>query len=434
MAKGNMLLGYSRGSVGDVTFYRSGGSQRQRARNRQPNNPRTARQMAQRSVFANAVKFFKQLNSGFFRFAYEDKKTNESDYNAFMRHNVENSGYIGAKASKIADFPALGLWQLSAGSLREITAPFPQPTEGAAMYFDLGVTLGNASTVGELTTQLITNDIWRVGDILTFVIYRATGANYLPTVDTDLNPRAYAGYGQFILNTSDTTPLSNIIADIGGISAFIQVVEGEGLSISATSAAWIDAWENNVLGFSVIHSRNTASGLKVSSSTMVYNKTAKVLSAMSDSGEYYNEVLADWQASAEAILQGAGAQSGNTLPFAKVGSYFLSNTGGETMTISSKSTPNVSVVDFDLGGGGATSVNGFVLYFGSDYNPGYDVSQIDHNKVRIEGFNAIYNAEGSEYSQLVTQISYNVTAMTSAPTSPIQVYYDDTLIMIVTIR
>lgn len=31
MAKGNMLLGMSRGSVGDVTFYRSGGSQRARA-------------------------------------------------------------------------------------------------------------------------------------------------------------------------------------------------------------------------------------------------------------------------------------------------------------------------------------------------------------------------------------------------------------------
>lgn len=50
MAKGNMLLGMSRGSVGDVTFYRSGGSQRARARNRKPANPMTVRQQTQREV------------------------------------------------------------------------------------------------------------------------------------------------------------------------------------------------------------------------------------------------------------------------------------------------------------------------------------------------------------------------------------------------
>lgn len=311
MAKGNMLLGYSRGSVGDVTFYRSGGSQRQRARNRQPNNPRTARQMAQRSVFANAVKFFKQVNSGFFRFAYEDKKTNESDYNAFMRHNVQNSGYIGAKASKIADFPALGLWQMSAGSLREITAPFPQPVSTNAMFFDLGVTFSDIlTTVGEFSSKLINDapSIWRAGDIFTFVVYHVNNASVLPTVYTDLGISANANYAQFVLNTSDNTSLESIKVNVGECN-IIPTVGSNGFALGGDDAAITDIWANDLLGFSVIHSRNTATGLKVSSSMMVFNKTEKVLSAMSDSGEYYNEVLADWQASAEAILQGASAQS-----------------------------------------------------------------------------------------------------------------------------
>lgn len=310
MAKGNMLLGYSRGSVGDVTFYRAGGSQRQRARNRQPNNPRTAKQMTQRSKFANAVKFFKQVNAGFFKYAFEDRKTNESDYNAFMRHNVVNSGYIGAQASKIADWPALGLWQLSAGSLPEIVAPFPQPAgAGTNMYFDLGVTIATEfNTVGELSAALINGApaIWREGDIFTFVVYRATNANTLPTVDTSEEHRVIADYAQFILNSNDSTYLYDITANIGACN-IIPTAGEDGFSLGGDDSAINEVWANDFLGFSVIHSRNSASGLLVSPSTMVYNKSELPLIAMSDSGTYYNAVIADWQASADAILQGAAA-------------------------------------------------------------------------------------------------------------------------------
>lgn len=312
MAKGNMLLGYSRGSVGDVTFYRAGGSQRQRARNRQPNNPRTAKQMTQRSKFANAVKFFKQINTGFFRYAFEDRKTNESDYNAFMRHNVVNSGYIGAQASKIADWPALGLWQLSAGSLPEITAPFPQP-EGASssMYFYLGVSItAEYTTVGALSAALINGapEVWRQGDIFTFVVYRATNANTLPTVDTSEDHRVYADYGQFIVNVDDTTALTDIKANIGACNV-VPATDVDGFYLVGDDSAMEEVYVNDLVGYSVIHSRNSASGLLVSSSTMVYNKRELPLLAMDDSGAYYNAVIADWQASADAILQGTAAST-----------------------------------------------------------------------------------------------------------------------------
>ena len=155
MAKGNMLLGMSRGSVGDVTFYRSGGSQRARARNRKPANPMTVRQQTQRSKFANAVKFYKQVTSNFFRFAYEDKKVNESDYNAFMRHNVGNSGYIGAQASKIATWPALGQWEITNGSLPSIDVEFydEEPSNGFIGYLP-GLGTG-ITTIGALSSAVI---------------------------------------------------------------------------------------------------------------------------------------------------------------------------------------------------------------------------------------------------------------------------------------
>lgn len=305
MAKGNMLLGMSRGSVGDVTFYRSGGSQRARARNRKPANPMTVRQQTQRAKFANAVKFHKQVTSNFFRFAYEDKKTNESDYNAFMRHNVGNSGFIGAKASKIASWPALGLWEVTAGSLPEITVT--ADAEGSLFSADLGVT-GNITTVGALSTALIAlGDTWREGDILTVLMYRATAAGSLPTVDTETAHVASSSYIQIVLNSTDSTTLASIIGNLGGAEYKMEVNAEEGFIVSGNDSGWSDVWPNDLVQCAVIHSRNTAGGLLVSTQSMVANKDKVITDALAEDGTYYNAVLADWDAAAEAVLQGAAA-------------------------------------------------------------------------------------------------------------------------------
>lgn len=305
MAKGNMLLGMSRGSVGDVTFYRSGGSQRARARNRKPANPMTVRQQTQRAKFANAVKFHKQVTSNFFRFAYEDKKVNESDYNAFMRHNVGNSGFIGAMASKISSWPALGQWEVTSGSLPEIdvTADAANNLFGAALGID-----GDLTTVGALSTALIAKgDTWREGDILTVLLYRATAASTLPSVDTETEHTASSSYLQIVINSSDTTALDSLVGNLGGISYFMSVDEVEGFQVSSNDAAWKTAMSNDVLQCAVIHSRNTAGGLLVSTQSMVATKPQVITDALTEGGTYYNAVLADWDAAAEAVLQGGGA-------------------------------------------------------------------------------------------------------------------------------
>lgn len=305
MAKGNMLLGMSRGSVGDVTFYRSGGSQRARARNRKPANPMTVRQQTQRAKFANAVKFHKQVTSNFFRFAYEDKKVNESDYNAFMRHNVGNSGFIGAMASKIASWPALGQWEVSSGSLPEITGGV---TASPSFLFNLGVTGSDITTVGQLSTALVAlGDNWREGDIVTVLLYCATSASSLPTVDTETDHTGSSAYFQFIVNSSDTTTLSSLKAVLNGdeISANITA---NGFEIKGTeSDDWATSWASNLYQCAVIHSRNTAGGLLVSTQSMLVNKYQVITDALNEGGTYYNAVLADWDAAAEAVLQGGGA-------------------------------------------------------------------------------------------------------------------------------
>ena len=61
MAKGNMFLGMSRGSVGDVTFYRNRGNQVARARNRKPANPRSEAQVIQRMLLATASRAYSRM-------------------------------------------------------------------------------------------------------------------------------------------------------------------------------------------------------------------------------------------------------------------------------------------------------------------------------------------------------------------------------------
>ena len=65
MARGNLLLGMGRGSVGDVTFYRNNGQQLSRARNRKPRNPKTQGQLYQRAIMATIVKAYQAGQSIF---------------------------------------------------------------------------------------------------------------------------------------------------------------------------------------------------------------------------------------------------------------------------------------------------------------------------------------------------------------------------------
>ena len=302
MAKGNIILGYLRGSIGDITFFRAKGQQLSRARNRAPANPRTVLQMDQRAKMACAVKFYTQVGTNFFKYAFEGKKEKESYFNAFVKNNILLGGYIGKQASRVYDFPALGAWQISSGTLPEITAPFPQDVNGVA--FSVGaVSSTPVTTVSGLTSALIASDSsrWREGDILTCLCYCATNYANLPTIYTDQGNRALTAVWQIRLSTSNKDTLPSLDFPLLGISFGCELYS-YGLQFETSSDS---EYTNNLYCFGLIHSRNSANGLRVSSSTMVAPQSPELLSVVSMSnGNYYNAVIADWQASEEAILQG----------------------------------------------------------------------------------------------------------------------------------
>lgn len=305
MSQGNMLLGYARGSVGDVTFYRSGGSQRARARNRKPNNPRSSGQMTQRAKFASAVKFYKRAVSNFFRFAYQDKKTNESDYNAFMRHNIQGAPLISKTAFDKQGYPALGNWVLTYGELQPLN--YLASENGSVIELPDNFS-SNPSTLGELSQGLINSGFYEQGDIITVVMIDITGSPLPTATPSGVYTTAWTT-AQFRVDYNSIESLNNL--GLGTVTVIAQ--SGVRMLNFASHSA-----------FAVIVSRNTSGGLKVSRSELVYDaQTGLALFNAYTDDNYKAEVLQDWNTSLEAILQGSLSEMSTPAPTPTRGTYMI---------------------------------------------------------------------------------------------------------------
>lgn len=295
MAKGNMMLGYSRGSVGDVTFSRLKGQQIAKARNRNPNNPKTKTQMMQRSLFVSATKFYQQARAKFFKFAFEDKKYHESDFNAFMRHNVKNGTNMTQEAVQAYNYPALGMWALSKGSLE----PFVQKSEGNFFKASTGIVVPSnyqvPTKVGELSKTLIQSNRFQAGDMLTMVEYGFSKVGDAPVpalapLNDDYN--TYFSFKQMIINTESTDLLTK----------YDMSVQVDGTTHVLYITSTYEVYDERNVACCLIHSRQTANGLLVSDSVLLGSGLYdNAITACADDA-YIQQVLNAWGATEEAIL------------------------------------------------------------------------------------------------------------------------------------
>lgn len=132
MSKGNMLLGYARGKVGDLVFSRLNGRQITRARNRSPKNPRTAAQMAQRAIMSTLGKAY-SAGKEVFDHSFEGLKVGTENQSEFMKLNtnlfrnilvdelndppVNNNGI--SLVGPNSDYPVPGRYIISRGSYEQ---------------------------------------------------------------------------------------------------------------------------------------------------------------------------------------------------------------------------------------------------------------------------------------------------------------------------
>lgn len=303
MAKGNMFIGNGRGKVGNLVVSTRAGEQITRAY--QPNvaNPKSYAQMLQRARFANAVKFYKKAVQNFFKFAFEDKRKTESDYNAFMRHNVMNSALLTKVNVDNAYFPALGRWVMSSGSLPN---PFNlEADESAGFSFDNDGFDGNA-TIGQISSSLIGQG-FNVADIITFVLITSP----VNSLDFDLTNQNDTGLRQpewlivqFVVDTKDNRPLSQanyVGARYGGLSGF----EGNSLVVADGKISWDGNFEDLMAATCCIATRKSGSGVMATNTTLFGNTNFDKMLSRAVGTDYENEVLVSWGAKEGAILKGS---------------------------------------------------------------------------------------------------------------------------------
>lgn len=409
MAKGNMLLGMARGSVGDVTFYRDGGLQRARARNRQPNNPRSNKQQTQRALFANCVKFYKLTASKFFKFAFENKKVNESDYNAFMRENLKRGVMMSKTAFYVEPYPALGNWLMSRGSLPTIRNA--NDDNYYAPVFDLGVPYSDIPsrniTIGQISTAMVASGRYQVGDIITMVKYLADGDNIptaTPNAETDYLQTNFV-FWQFLVDPNNTNTFISLFGDV--VRFFVTTTSAGNLALNFGSDAPTsgEEWRIAYQSATIIHSRNTANGLLVSTQELTCNPryTEAITTATTDA-TYKSAVLTDWQSSGLAILQGDGLDLVDPNDF---GDYVIGNNlNGTTHIITTANVANCSVGD------------GYSLYLQTDRELTDEqvIAALRKSIVAVEGIDVNYD---------------NVVNTTAAPTG--RYGYDCELLTIVSL-
>lgn len=277
MAYGSLLCGTLRGRLGSAVFSRKQGRQNVRAYVDSVANPRTVAQTGQRVKFATASGFYAHAVQNLFKFAFEDKRVNENDYNAFLRHNIKVIP-ANSKLSIDQGAPLIGDWRMSYGSLPQLVFKYGSDgTLAKKPVLEIGeINRGVSSyTVGLFSKQVIDYYSLRDGDIITAVEIHSSS---LP-VESLIEAKAFGG----LFEEVSKDPISWTIKQMR-----LDVTNEESLSTSGvfSASALSDRYAGLSFGqpndyagtaaFAIIVSRNTPRGLKVSSATLCNAQMTKV--------------------------------------------------------------------------------------------------------------------------------------------------------------
>lgn len=312
--KGNLFLGMARGSVGDVTFSRVKGQQTARARNRQPNNPRTVKQMANRAKIATMVRFFSRSRQNLFSYAFESKKGNQSDYNAFVQNNSQSSPTNSLLAVS-QGWPMVGEFYMSEGSLSPLEITFGATNRKPSLNLVPLTTpvAASAYTIGQLSQQIIDKYNLQNGDYITFVEV-ASQAQPATTLDEAIEYKALTNrvigatwrIKQMQIDTNSTALVSSLgIFDLAGTGtqSFGTIIYGN----------ITDAYTGSICyGTCVIASRvEVGKKVKTSTARLTVNAATKTAITIGQSTAWRTWVGENWQEQEEELLRSGDILKGS---------------------------------------------------------------------------------------------------------------------------
>lgn len=172
MSKGNMLLGYARGKVGDMVFTRRAGEQITRPYNGRPKNPQTRSQMTQRIKWPNVIAFYR-IARPYIEKGMQGRKLGQSGYNKFVSLNTPANEVYLTKQMAVGGGSVIAPYYVTSGSLGE---------RRISSELNTGLSIGSVSlatgTIGEVSAALIEeNPGLQLGDKITVLMFRQSSTN-----------------------------------------------------------------------------------------------------------------------------------------------------------------------------------------------------------------------------------------------------------------
>ena len=307
MSKGSSYWGTATGKIGNTVVRVRKGVRVESAYQPNVKNPRSNSQVVQRGKFSDAVGFYKRALANFFRMAFEDKKNNETDFNAFMRHNISR-GYVYSKQMVVGgegSVPYIGKWLMSVGSLPNLPIIAESTGKLSLPFVAYSATL----TMGQMWKNLVDAGDLQNGDIMT-VVRIATDADsagadeYLDETLGQIPGFTYSGL--LPANVPPVWRVSQYEIDttsevLFGSQPWVETADSK-FYIDFSSMGIANA--ETACAAAIIISRKTSSGLLCSTTPLVWNTTASSMMTVMGSDGWLEGQKKAWN-SQNVILAGA---------------------------------------------------------------------------------------------------------------------------------
>lgn len=152
--KGNPFFGTMRGKLGEQVFYRSLGEQKARTYVKEFVNRRSSLQMNQRTQLANLVNLYRTA-AEFIKGAFSDKKTEQSDYNAFVSRNLNTVKVYLPKEMAKAQGCVVAPYQISSGSLPQVQVTGNGIDAVTNIFIASDFVIDDNTTIADLSAALV---------------------------------------------------------------------------------------------------------------------------------------------------------------------------------------------------------------------------------------------------------------------------------------
>lgn len=350
MAKSGFWLRGAKGKLAGTVLYQSQGSTVQREIVT-PKNPQSDNQMRQRAAFAGASKFYQNAQQNRFVLAFQNKKGNQSEFNAFMQKNLKEFDtltYPTREQANTPEFCNYFPWICTEGNLQGISVNFTAENNaitGIKFYDD--ATSINARNWDDLITMNPSLNL-QYGDIITLTVVlndEVFNDITLDVVTGTITPRWITR--QFIVGAdlegytlaqylSANGILASVIAE-GSDDEYIgldlneicdELGLNEGVFVANAVASMICA----------TRSRNEGSQLKVSTSRFVLDEMAQRIFERLSNDSAMRDAIESYKKGSNSNITPANILQGSVAEDIPVSDLYYRNSSGDTVHTSAPAT------------------------------------------------------------------------------------------------